>query len=76
MLTVIFMVVCVNRYSKPLNLEEELKYTDFSGVYTVDDDYSTYNIPDNKRFLNDISEINFRINFDEDIKKYSDKSLC
>lgn len=69
-LTIIFMSVCVNRYSEPIAFEENLEHIDFSGIYIINDDYMTYTVPDDRQILvENIDKINFELKFSDDIAK-------
>lgn len=70
LLTIIFICICVNKYRNPIDQIENLRHTDFSGIYTINDDDLSYTIPENHRIdLDNINEINFKIKFKENIEK-------
>lgn len=70
LLTLIFICICVNKYSNPIDEIENLTHTDFSGIYTINDDDLSYTIPENYRLdLENINKITFKIQFKENIEK-------
>ena len=76
LLTIIFISICINKYSKPINNIENLKHTDFSGTYTINDDDLSYTIPENHKIkLDNINKINLKIKFKEKIKEGTQVNL-
>lgn len=68
--TILFIVICVNKYAQKPEEELKLKHTGFSGIYTLNYNDFSYTIPENgKLWLDDIKEISFKIKFDEKIPK-------
>lgn len=76
LLTIIFISICINKYSKPINNTENLKHTDFSGTYTINNDDLSYTIPKNNKIkLDNINKISFKIKFKEKIDKSTQINL-
>lgn len=76
LLTIVFISICINKYSKPINKTENLKYTDFSGTYTINNDDLSYTIPKNNKIkLDNINKISFKIKFKEKIDKLTQINL-
>lgn len=69
LLTIIFLSICADKYSTPIDEIKNLQHINFSGIYTINDDDFSYTIPKNYKIdLDDINKINFKISFKEIIE--------
>lgn len=72
LITIIFISICFNKYNEP-NITPDIKNTNFTGTYTINNDNLTYTIPENHKLkLEGIKRIDINLKFDEKIEKSTD----